>query len=408
MRQLAPAATPTEIYNALTSTAIDMDDPATIGFDVGFDSGTGAGLIHAVNALMRVTVDPLLLGPAVTNVTPGPGTTHDLSIKSIALTFSEQLSSASANNAAAYHLIQAGPNGVIDGGGDDVFMALSPLYDGGTAVALTIGDGNTPLGFGKYRLIVTGDGTLHDLDGNPLNSVTGAGGGSDFAHDFEVVFEVPAGGDFYRLDLEFGERATIATQTPWHDPLAALVNDLDAQLIVYDSLGTPIAFDSDSADGRNALISFVAARSGTYYVQAVAEAGSGEYLLDIAIDDVVLLGDYNRDGSVDTADYTVWRNMVGTNSTPYFGADGNGDGTVGTPDYRVWKANFGTTFATAQNDQLIVIGAVGGAGGSRLPAGVRPWKALKSCRHRRKSLEAVPALLVAGTTVGRRGEGSNV
>lgn len=50
-------------------------------------------------------------------------------------------------------------------------------------------------------------------------------------------------------------------------------------------------------------------------------------------------GDYNYDGIVDSADYTVWRNLVGSPSG--LAADGNGDGTIDSADYDVWKANFG-------------------------------------------------------------------
>ncbi|MFQ5568540.1 MAG: CSLREA domain-containing protein, partial [Rhodothermales bacterium] len=42
---------PASVYFALESTAIDMDDPLTGGFDVGFDSKTGFGLINALPAL---------------------------------------------------------------------------------------------------------------------------------------------------------------------------------------------------------------------------------------------------------------------------------------------------------------------------------------------------------------------
>jgi hypothetical protein len=42
---------PAEIYNTLAMTAIDMDDPFTAGFDVGFVFGTGAGLVNASAAL---------------------------------------------------------------------------------------------------------------------------------------------------------------------------------------------------------------------------------------------------------------------------------------------------------------------------------------------------------------------
>ena len=271
MKQVAPVATPAEIYNAIMNSAIDMDDPATPGFDVGFDSGTGHGLIQADGALTLIQVDPALVGPRVVAVTPPSGVSHDLSITSITLTFSEAVTAASANNSANYQLIQAGPNGVFEGGaGDDDVVALTPHFDGSTSVELTIGNGATPLGFGKYRLTVDGDNSIEDSDGNPLNSITGLGGGSDFVHEFDVVFSVPEGGDFYRMDLHAGQRVTLTTRTPWDDPLASLWNDLDTQLLVYNNVGTPIVIDSDSGDGANALATFIATSDGP-----VLRAGRG-------------------------------------------------------------------------------------------------------------------------------------
>ena len=53
-----------------------------------------------------------------------------------------------------------------------------------------------------------------------------------------------------------------------------------------------------------------------------------------------ILGDYNWDGTVDLADYTVWRNHLGeTGMAPQ--ADGSGNGIVDVADYQVWRANFG-------------------------------------------------------------------
>ena len=54
-----------------------------------------------------------------------------------------------------------------------------------------------------------------------------------------------------------------------------------------------------------------------------------------------LLGDYNRDGIVDAADYTLWRNALNANVAPYSGADGSGNGVVDAADYGVWKSHFG-------------------------------------------------------------------
>jgi hypothetical protein len=52
-------------------------------------------------------------------------------------------------------------------------------------------------------------------------------------------------------------------------------------------------------------------------------------------------GDYNENGVVDAADYTVWRDTLGSTVTAFSGADGDGDGNVDQEDYNVWKADFG-------------------------------------------------------------------
>jgi hypothetical protein len=58
-----------------------------------------------------------------------------------------------------------------------------------------------------------------------------------------------------------------------------------------------------------------------------------------------LPGDYNGNGVVDAADYTVWRDHLGTN----FDLAGNGDetgpsaGLVDEADYLFWKSHFGQT-----------------------------------------------------------------
>ena len=57
-------------------------------------------------------------------------------------------------------------------------------------------------------------------------------------------------------------------------------------------------------------------------------------------------GDFNYDGIVDAADYTVWRNNLGLASSALNG-NGSGAATVVQADYLLWKTNFGESIASS-------------------------------------------------------------
>jgi hypothetical protein len=59
-----------------------------------------------------------------------------------------------------------------------------------------------------------------------------------------------------------------------------------------------------------------------------------------------LMGDYNQDGTVNAADYTVWRANIGQTGVAHF-ADGNLNAVVDQADYQVWRANFGRTVSSS-------------------------------------------------------------
>ena len=53
-------------------------------------------------------------------------------------------------------------------------------------------------------------------------------------------------------------------------------------------------------------------------------------------------GDFNRDGTVNAADYSVWRDTLGQTG-PALAADADDSGIVDSADYDVWKLHFGTS-----------------------------------------------------------------
>lgn len=67
--------------------------------------------------------------------------------------------------------------------------------------------------------------------------------------------------------------------------------------------------------------------------------------------------DFNGDGTVDAADYSVWRDSLGTDVTPGEKGDADFDGDVDEADNTIWKQQFGTS------------PGAGGAGGSGDAAG---------------------------------------
>jgi hypothetical protein len=50
-------------------------------------------------------------------------------------------------------------------------------------------------------------------------------------------------------------------------------------------------------------------------------------------------GDFNQDGAVDAADYTIWRDTLG--SATDLRADANSNNVIDVEDYGIWRSNFG-------------------------------------------------------------------
>ena len=65
-------------------------------------------------------------------------------------------------------------------------------------------------------------------------------------------------------------------------------------------------------------------------------------------------GDYNGDGNVNAADYTIWRHTLGQGVPVGSGADGNQNGMIDAGDYNYWKARFGTAMFGSAGTAILV------------------------------------------------------
>jgi hypothetical protein len=66
-----------------------------------------------------------------------------------------------------------------------------------------------------------------------------------------------------------------------------------------------------------------------------------------AADPPYIDGDFDSSGTVDAADYVLWRRTLGDTVTVFTAADGDGDGTIDQGDYAVWRAHFGESLPAA-------------------------------------------------------------
>ena len=214
-------------------------------------------------------------GPVVSSIQPAAGQTNELMINTISVVFSEIISTASATNAGNYLFLEAGANGVFDGGaGDDVVIGLSPSFNGARQVDLAVVSPAAPLALGKYQLTIDGSNNgIVDVDGNPLNSTTGKGGGSDHVHEFDVEFSLASGGDLFSIDLQVGDKIVVTTGTLFDDGAATPMNTLDPQLLLLDPSDMLVTHDTNSLDGKNARLEHNVTTPGTYTIPGTGGVG---------------------------------------------------------------------------------------------------------------------------------------
>ena len=152
---------------------------------------------------------------------------------------------------------------------------------------------------------------------------------------------LPFGGEaeaFVQFDADTN-RATSVAYTVTHPggSFSATVNqrlnDFEwVSLGTFDTTAGPVSITVDALNSTGPSNSIVIADVARFDVRSTAASPNG---------------DFNADGTVDAADYTVWRDTRGASVTPGDGADADLSGTIDQGDYDIWVATFGQTVSSS-------------------------------------------------------------
>lgn len=162
-----------------------------------------------------------------------------------------------------------------------------------------LADGFT--GLGGSGVFPAGDGTGNGWERAPSNS-----GDTGNKHEFFAFGSstIETSGGLIPLGMFYDTEQDLQDLVLWYDEVSGGVNDVQEFAV------------------------------GGLYTDYVQTAG--------------LAGDYNGDGEVNVADYTVWRDNLGGSSTSLENRSVALAGTaIGSIDYQVWKSNFGASLESA-------------------------------------------------------------
>jgi hypothetical protein len=146
-----------------------------------------------------------------------------------------------------------------------------------------------------------------------------------------------AGADEWDYNLDLSQLNT-STMTTISVPLSMFTRNMNSSAIG----AAPVGFNN-SGDGT--LKNFGLYEFGGS-VPGANQTGGGllklemEYM-EIRLPVQALVGDYNGNGVVDAADYTVWRDHLGSTTFTLPNRDPANTGAISAADYTSWKSNFG-------------------------------------------------------------------
>lgn len=259
------------------------------------------------------------------------------------------------------------PDGGSSGGVDDRFdhQLITPSLLDGEGLSY-IGPTSTGLGALQHSLQAFGnDGTSYNQN---ITSPTSGRSQStavlnalyNFSDHLPVVadYQLPAAlnvataqapstlnlGEVFSLEVLIRNAANVVA--------VAGADELDWVLSAGGSLsgaasGTSFALAAASAAQVFFDTSTLGMKTGTLLVSTASQAAANSSVSIPFSYEVVangLVGDFNDDGFVDAADYTVWRDTFATEGVN-LPADADGNGIVNLADYHLWRDHFGTSSA---------------------------------------------------------------
>ncbi|MEN1680541.1 MAG: right-handed parallel beta-helix repeat-containing protein [Planctomycetota bacterium] len=215
--------------------------------------------------------------------------------------------------------------------------------------------------------------------GDPTNYEPLVSTGGDYTSDGSPAPTDDPAARFARLGRNNGHAATGSDQSgsggTSRAVIAAYTVDADGDYAIRDSFvmsnanGSGLELTIHVNDGATLLTDFIESGATASFDVELGGLSAGDtvyvafgagdfstsdfFALDFSVALLVPPGDFNRDGVVDTADYTLWRDMVGRTgidlAADVTGEDLQGvpDGIVDGSDYALWRANFGRTASTA-------------------------------------------------------------
>jgi hypothetical protein len=214
-----------------------------------------------------------------------------------------------------------GPTGIVNGGNDAGFGVFQDDTFGGHR-NVTIGQAPLPPGTFEQSVFY-GVGTL--TNGSPEYAGKPVGSNS-LGPTFTTLTSV----------LNVPWAAPVDPMSPFFDPAWTT----GARLLegTFNAGSTPAFFAGEASTGRT----FTAVGTSTMFGNISPITTLNTSVRTNFIESMFHAADYNRDGAVNAADYTVWRNEFGMTGTA-LNADGINDDVIDRLDYDFWKMHYGET-----------------------------------------------------------------